>query len=109
MNKIKLTTDILLKLSLKALKTTEAKWKQKVFNQIGLASAVYIRTDRKTFKKINPQTNEPLYRDEMIWETKHHFIKTTIHGNIIDIEQKPKSIIKPTIIHKKKRVINEKN
>lgn len=105
--KLKLTADILLNLATKQLKTNPKKFYNHIETKLGLQSATYLRTDRKTFKKINPKTNEPLYRDEHIYETRNYFIKTTQYGNILDIEEKPRSIIKPKVTVKKKRTYSK--
>lgn len=100
----KLDTETLLTLALQRLKTTRKKWEAQCAKSVNLSTATYLRTDRKTFKSICPTTGEPRYRDELVYETRTHFIKTTQHGRVIDIETKPQSIInKPRVIVKKKR------
>jgi hypothetical protein len=100
--KLKLDTTTYYKLALSKLKTTHEKFKVDCERRIGLSTAKYIGTHRKTFKKISPG-GEPYYRDELLYETPNHFIKTTIHGKIIDIESKPVSMLKPQVVVKRKR------
>jgi hypothetical protein len=102
MKKLKLDTSTLLKLSLAKLKTTSERFTADCERHIGLSQAKYIATHRKTFKKISP-SGEPYYRDELLYETANYFIKTTASGKILDIESKPKSMLKPQVVVKKKR------
>jgi hypothetical protein len=102
--KLKLDNNTLLKLAVAKLKTTLQKFSEGCERHCEIDRARYIRTDRKTFKKIGPD-GEPYYRDELLYETPQYFIKTTTHGTIIDIERKPRSILQPKIIVKKKRTL----
>jgi hypothetical protein len=104
--KLKLDNNILLKLAVAKLKTTLQKFGEDCERRCELDRARYIRTDRKTFKKISP-SGEPYYRDELLYETPRYFIKTTTHGTIIDIEEKPRSILQPKVIVKKKRTFTK--
>jgi len=100
---LKLDDGTLLTLALNKLKTSRRQWIQATQRKLDWDSLKYVGTQRKTYRSINPTTGEQHYSDEQLWETTTHLIKTTQHGRIIDIEEKPRSIIKPTIIQKKRR------
>jgi hypothetical protein len=104
--KLKLDIATLYKFALSKMKTTAEKFKADTQRKISLSSAKYIRTDRIFFSKICPITNQPYYRDELIYETANYFIRTTVHGKIIDIETKPRSVFKPQVVVKVRRTFN---
>ena len=104
---LRLDQAVLLKLALRRLKLSPQQFVQRSQQMLNWDTLKYITTTTTTSKKVNPKTGLPYFREEQLWETRTHLIKTTQHGRIIDIEEKPRSVLKPQVTIKKSRKINK--
>jgi hypothetical protein len=102
-SKLKLDDSILLTLLLKQCKMTAKAWTAEVSRKYNLHKAELLSSEVVNHPAINPKTEQPYFSEEQIWDTGYHLVKTTKYGRIKDIEMKPRSVVNPKIVVKKKR------
>lgn len=102
-----LDDKILLILLLKQTKQTRREFEQRVIKQFNLNAMTKVDTIRVEHKAKLPGTDQPLYSEDTIYDSGNYLVKTTKYGRIKDIQSKPRSVIKPQVIVKRKRTFQK--